>query len=90
MIEHMYSIIVVLQTTRHILYHNVLGVPIIPRLNLLFQLATDFRLKYFARFKNPIIDENVHLYRSQLLFYGLDEDINTSDTLKPSLTYHHP
>ncbi|CAN6373403.1 unnamed protein product [Urochloa humidicola] len=40
----------------HTIYHQVLGDRIIRRLNLLFQLATNDKLKEFTRFKRPIID----------------------------------
>ncbi|RLM74816.1 hypothetical protein C2845_PM15G09120 [Panicum miliaceum] len=40
----------------HTEYHQILGDRIIPRLNLLFQLATDYTMKQFTRFKRPITD----------------------------------
>lgn len=39
----------------HRLYHEVVGNRIIPRLNALFQDATNGKLKQFTRFKRPII-----------------------------------
>ncbi|XP_021306193.1 uncharacterized protein LOC8072946 isoform X4 [Sorghum bicolor] len=39
----------------HRIYHEVVGNRIIPRLNLLFQEATDGKLKSFTRFRRPIL-----------------------------------
>jgi len=39
----------------HRLYHQVVGNRIIPRLNLLFQDATEGKLKSFTRFRRPIL-----------------------------------
>ncbi|CAD6247341.1 unnamed protein product [Miscanthus lutarioriparius] len=39
----------------HRLYHEVVGNRIIPRLNLLFQEATDGKFKSFTRFRRPIL-----------------------------------
>uniref|UniRef100_K4ALZ7 Uncharacterized protein n=1 Tax=Setaria italica TaxID=4555 RepID=K4ALZ7_SETIT len=72
----------------HTDYHQVLGDRIIRRLNLLFQLATDFEMKQFTRFKHPIIDENIRQYRSQLLFYGLYHEINEIKKLPGGLEAH--
>ncbi|KAG2549724.1 hypothetical protein PVAP13_9KG262013 [Panicum virgatum] len=55
----------------HIIYHNVLGDRIIQRLNLLFQLATDYRVKQFTRFKRPIIDVCMHSHENDCVFFAI-------------------
>ncbi|XP_039777861.1 uncharacterized protein LOC120645161 isoform X1 [Panicum virgatum] len=55
----------------HTIYHNVLGDRIIRRLNLLFQLATDYRVKQFTRFKRPIIDVCMHSHENDCGFFAI-------------------
>jgi len=55
----------------HTIYHNVLGDRIIRRLNLLFQLATDYRVKQFTRFKHPIIDICMHSHENDCGFFAI-------------------
>jgi len=55
----------------HTIYHNVLGDRIIRRLNLLFQLATDYRVKQFTRFKRPIIDVCMHSHENDCGFFTI-------------------
>ncbi|XP_039828910.1 uncharacterized protein LOC120690347 isoform X3 [Panicum virgatum] len=55
----------------HTIYHNVLGDRIIRRLNLLFRLATDYRVKQFTRFKRPIIDVCMHSHKNDCGFFTI-------------------
>uniref|UniRef100_K3Y165 Ubiquitin-like protease family profile domain-containing protein n=1 Tax=Setaria italica TaxID=4555 RepID=K3Y165_SETIT len=55
----------------HTDYHQVLGDRIIRRLNLLFQLVTDFEMKQFTRFKRPIIVPCMHTDDNDCGFYAI-------------------
>ncbi|XP_021317300.1 uncharacterized protein LOC8076785 isoform X4 [Sorghum bicolor] len=55
----------------HRLYHEVVGNRIIPRLNLLFQEATDGKLKSFTRFRRPILPVPVQRNATDSGFYAI-------------------
>ncbi|CAL4988272.1 unnamed protein product [Urochloa decumbens] len=55
----------------HTVYHQVLGDRIIRRLNLLFQEATDGKMKEFTRFKRPIIDACLQSHDNDCGLYAL-------------------
>lgn len=55
----------------HTIYHDVLGDQIIRRLNLLFQLATDYTVKQFTRFKRPNIDVCVQSHENDCGFLAI-------------------
>ncbi|CAN6220964.1 unnamed protein product [Urochloa humidicola] len=55
----------------HTVYHQVLGDRIIRRLNLLFQSATNGKIKEFTRFKRPIIDACLQLRDNDSGLYAL-------------------
>ncbi|CAL5059089.1 unnamed protein product [Urochloa decumbens] len=55
----------------HTVYHQVLGDRIIRRLNLLFQEATNGKMKEFTRFKRPIIDACLQSHDNDCGLYAL-------------------
>ncbi|CAM0150350.1 unnamed protein product [Urochloa decumbens] len=55
----------------HTVYHQVLGDRIIRRLNLLFQEATDGKMKEFTRLKRPIIDACLQSHDNDRGLYAL-------------------
>lgn len=55
----------------HMVYHDDLGNRIIPRLNALFQEATDGKLKSFTRFKRPIISVPQQLSHADSGFFAI-------------------
>ena len=55
----------------HRLYHEVVGNRIIPRLNLLFQMATDYNIKQLSRFKRPILEVPAQLHDNDSGFFAI-------------------